>query len=101
MASRFRGTEMAPASRRLTALLLRMLEQPTRSVPATDSRPWTTTSTALIPWTAFDRFTRSDALLLLHQDKPGVVRFIPRSFCPADETWQTLLRLVSERVPEG
>ncbi len=35
MASRFRGTEMAPASRRLTALLLRMLEQPTRSVPTT------------------------------------------------------------------
>ncbi|HUT92734.1 MAG TPA: YcxB family protein [Thermoguttaceae bacterium] len=58
-------------------------------------------SVATVPWTAFDRFTRSESLLLLHQDKLRVFRFIPRSFFSSDEAWQTLLRLVRDKLPEG
>jgi hypothetical protein len=39
--------------------------------------------------------------LLLHQDKLGVVHFIPRSFFCTDQEWETLLRLVRDKVPEA
>lgn len=57
-------------------------------------------SVAMIPWSAIDRFTRSESLLLVHQEKLGLIRFIPRSFCSTDDQWQTLLRLMHENVPE-
>ena len=58
------------------------------------------TSAAMIPWTAFSKLTQTDRVLLLHQDAPPVVRFIPRALFSSEEEWQALLRLVREKLPE-
>ena len=58
-------------------------------------------SAAFVPWTRFDKSTRSDRLLLLHQGPPAMrIRWIPRSFLASDEEWERLLDLVREKLPE-
>ena len=59
------------------------------------------TSRAAIPWSGFTGFTRSEHVLLLHQARNAMVRWIPRSLFSSDEDWETLLRLVRDKLPAG
>ena len=59
------------------------------------------TSRAAIPWAGFTGFTRSEHVLLLHQARHATARYIPRSFLASDEEWETLLRLVRDKLPEA
>jgi len=58
------------------------------------------TSTGTVLWTAFAKFTLTDRVLLLHQSRPNVVRFIPRAFFSSDEEWKNLVGLVRRKLSE-
>lgn len=59
------------------------------------------TSTATIPWTAFNRLMLTDRVVLLYESRPNIVRFIPRAFFASDEEWERLVEFVRRKLSDG
>ncbi len=53
-----------------------------------------------ISWGAFEKSTCTHRVLLLHESRLKVFRYVPRSFFSTDEHWQELLDLVRRKLPD-